>query len=80
MKRDGKISAARVALGGVATKPWRAAEAEKVLIGARPEDATYLEAAKAAMQNAKPQKHNAFKIELARRTIVRALQTVGNMQ
>ncbi len=77
--KDGKITAARVALGGVATKPWRATEAEKVLVGAKPEEGTYAAAAKAALQGAKPQKFNAFKIELARRTIVRALITVGGM-
>ncbi len=77
--KDGKITAARVALGGVATKPWRAVEAEKVLVGAKPEEGTYAAAARAALQGAKPQKFNAFKIELARRTIVRALITVGGM-
>jgi xanthine dehydrogenase YagS FAD-binding subunit len=77
--KEGKITAARVALGGVATKPWRAVEAEKVLVGAKPEEATYAAAAKAALGGARPQKYNAFKIELARRTIVRALTTVGGM-
>jgi xanthine dehydrogenase YagS FAD-binding subunit len=77
--KDGKITAARLALGGVATKPWRAVEAEKALVGAKPEDAAYQAAAKAALQGAKPQKFNAFKIELARRTIVRALTTVAEM-
>ncbi len=77
--RDGKITAARLALGGVATKPWRAAEAEKGLIGARPEEGAYQAAAKAALQGAKPQKYNAFKIELAQRAIVRALTTVSEM-
>ena len=77
--KDGKITAARLALGGVATKPWRAVEAEKVLVGAKPEDAAYREAAKAALKGAKPQKYNAFKIELARRVIVRVLTVVGSM-
>jgi xanthine dehydrogenase YagS FAD-binding subunit len=77
--KDGTITAARVALGGVATKPWRAVEAEKVLVGARPEEATYTAAARAALQGARPQKYNAFKIELARRAIVRALTTVAGM-
>jgi xanthine dehydrogenase YagS FAD-binding subunit len=75
--KDGKVTAARVALGGVATKPWRAAEAEQVLVGAKPHEATYAAAAKAALQGARPQKHNAFKVELARRVIVRALTTVA---
>ena len=77
--KDGKITAARVALGGVATKPWRAAEAEKALVGAKPEEAAYTAAARAALRGAKPQKYHAFKIKLARRAIVRALTTVGGM-
>ncbi len=77
--KDGTISAARLALGGVATKPWRAVAAEKVLVGARPEAATYRAAARAALKGARPQKFNAFKIELARRVIVRALTAVGEM-
>ena len=75
----GVIRAARVALGGVATKPWRAVEAEKALVGAKPQEATYTAAAKAALQGAKPQKHNAFKIKLAEQAIVRALATVAAM-
>ena len=71
--KDGTITAARVALGGVATKPWRSAEAEKALVGAKPSDEAYATAANVALKDAKPQKHNAFKIELAKRVIVRAL-------
>jgi len=71
--KDGTITAARVGLGGVATKPWRSAEAEKTLVGAKPGEAAYAAAARAALKDAKPQKHNAFKIELAQRVIVRAL-------
>jgi CO/xanthine dehydrogenase Mo-binding subunit len=71
--KGGKITAARLALGGVATKPWRAAEAEKVLVGAEPGEAAFAAAARAALQGARPQKFNAFKIELARRAVVRAL-------
>jgi xanthine dehydrogenase YagS FAD-binding subunit len=77
--KDGKITAARLALGGVATKPWRAAAAEKALVGAKPEEAAYTAAALAALEGAKPQKFNAFKIELARRAVVRALSVVGEM-
>jgi xanthine dehydrogenase YagS FAD-binding subunit len=76
---DGKITAARVALGGVATKPWRAFEAERILIGARPDEKTYAAAAGAALQSARPQKFNAFKIELARRAIVRTLAALGEL-
>ena len=77
--KDGIIIAARLALGGVATKPWRALDAEKVLVGQKPTEATFAAAAKAALKDAKPQKFNAFKIELAQHTIVRALTTVEGM-
>jgi xanthine dehydrogenase YagS FAD-binding subunit len=73
----GVIREARVALGGVATKPWRAAPAEKELIGKVPGEAAYKAAAAAAVEGAKPQKDNAFKVELARRTVVRALAELG---
>lgn len=76
---NGTIRSARVALGGVGTKPWRAAEAEKVLNGAKNSGETYTLAANAALKDAKAYKYNAFKIELAKRTIVRALTTVGGM-
>jgi xanthine dehydrogenase YagS FAD-binding subunit len=76
---DGTIKAARIALGGVATKPWRSIEAERVLIGAKAEDNTFKSASQAALKEAKPQKHNAFKIELTRHTLIRALQTVAAM-
>jgi xanthine dehydrogenase YagS FAD-binding subunit len=75
--KDGKIHDARVALGGVATKPWRSKEAEQVLVGAAPKTELFTAAAKAAMQHARPQKYNAFKIELARRAIVRLLTMIG---
>jgi xanthine dehydrogenase YagS FAD-binding subunit len=78
--KDGTITAARVALGGVATKPWRSAEAEKALVGAKPGEDAYTAAAQAALRDAKPQKHNAFKVDLAKRVIVRALTTVGSME
>lgn len=70
---QGTIADARLALGGVAAKPWRAREAEKVLIGTKPNAATFGRAAAAALADAKPSGDNAFKIELARRIIVRAL-------
>jgi xanthine dehydrogenase YagS FAD-binding subunit len=77
--KDNKITQARVGLGGVATKPWRSAEAEKALVGAKSEARTYTAAAQAALKGARPQKFNAFKIELARRVIVRALTVVAEM-
>jgi xanthine dehydrogenase YagS FAD-binding subunit len=77
--QGGTIRAARLALGGVATKPWRAADAEKALVGAKADETAFAQAARAALQSAKPQKFNAFKIELAKRCIVRALSTVTAM-
>src|SRR5262249_17965340 len=70
---EGTIRAARLALGGVATKPWRAYRAEEGLVGAEPAPAAYSAAALAALEGARAQRHNAFKIELARRAIIRAL-------
>ena len=75
----GIIKAARIALGRVATKPWRALETEKRLIGQRANQATYRATADAAIEGARPQKHNEFKIELTKRTVMRALETVGGM-
>jgi xanthine dehydrogenase YagS FAD-binding subunit len=69
----GRIKEARLALGGVAARPWRAREAEAVLAGARAEPASFQRAANAALTEAKPSGDNAFKIELAKRIIVRAL-------
>jgi xanthine dehydrogenase YagS FAD-binding subunit len=70
---DGVIRQARVALGGIATRPWRAHEAELVLEGREANVEMYRQAADVALAAAIPRKHNAFKIELARRTLVRAL-------
>ena len=69
----GVIAEARVALGGVALKPWRAHEAEAALVGTAPDTASFRRAAEAALAGAKPSGDNAFKIELARRIVVRAL-------
>jgi xanthine dehydrogenase YagS FAD-binding subunit len=77
--KSGIIKDARIALGGVGTKPWRSIEAEKALIGSPASDDTYKKAAAAAMADAKPNKDNAYKILLAKRTLVRALKTVGGM-
>jgi xanthine dehydrogenase YagS FAD-binding subunit len=70
---DGAIREARLALGGVAAKPWRARPAEEILVGASPSDHAFRRAAEAALADAKPSGDNRFKIELARRTLVRAL-------
>ena len=70
---DGAIREARLALGGVAPKPWRAGAAEEILAGRRPDPTAFRAAANAALADAKPSGDNQFKIELARRIIVRAL-------
>lgn len=67
------ITEARLALGGVAMKPWRAREAEAILAGARADVSLFHRAAEAALAGAKPSGDNAFKIELAKRIVVRAL-------
>jgi xanthine dehydrogenase YagS FAD-binding subunit len=69
----GRIAEARIALGGVAAKPWRAREAEQVLAGATSDVASFRRAAAAALAAAKPSGDNEFKIELARGVVVRAL-------
>jgi len=69
----GKIKSAGLALGGVAHKPWRSLEAEKALTGAAPNAEAFRKAADLALAGAKPQKDNAFKIELAKQSVVHAL-------
>jgi xanthine dehydrogenase YagS FAD-binding subunit len=76
---DGTINGARIALGGVAHKPWRAVDAEKKLAGQKADEKSFQAAAEAALAGAKGYKHNSFKIELAKRSIVRALTTVSAM-
>jgi xanthine dehydrogenase YagS FAD-binding subunit len=70
---SGTIARSRLALGGVATVPWRARDAERVLDGAEPSRALFRRAAEVALGGAVTTPHNAFKVELARRAIVRAL-------
>ena len=77
--QNGTIKNARVALGGVGTKPWRSIEAEKTLIGAPANKQTYRAAAEATLAAARPNNDNAFKVELAKRTLVRALTTVEGL-
>jgi xanthine dehydrogenase YagS FAD-binding subunit len=69
----GTIKDARLALGGVAHKPWRDVQAEATLRGKPPNEATFADAASAVLREARGFGHNSFKIDLARRTIVRAL-------
>ncbi|MFZ1702112.1 MAG: xanthine dehydrogenase family protein subunit M [Pyrinomonadaceae bacterium] len=71
--KNGEIVQARIALGGVAHKPWRAVDAEKFLVGKRPVEETFKQAADIALKDAKPLKENGFKVNMARRAIVRAL-------
>jgi xanthine dehydrogenase YagS FAD-binding subunit len=73
-----KIKEARIALGGVAHKPWRALEAEKFLAGKTATEENFRLAAEAEMRHAKPLEHNKFKVELGRRAIVRALKRAMN--
>ncbi len=70
---DATIVEARLALGGVAMKPWRVRNAEAILTGERADASLFRRAAEAALAEAKPSGDNGFKIELARRIVVRAL-------
>jgi xanthine dehydrogenase YagS FAD-binding subunit len=70
----GPITRARVALGGVGTKPWRSPEAEAELTGQPATQAVFQKAADAAVRDAKPQSQNGFKVELAKRCLVHALK------
>jgi xanthine dehydrogenase YagS FAD-binding subunit len=76
--QGGIIRAARVALGGVGAQPWRSHEAEKALTGQPATEATFRAAATAALRGARPQRDNAYKVELAQNTLVRALQAVSS--
>ena len=72
---SGRVTRARVALGGVGTKPWRSPEAEAALVGQPAEAASFRRAAEAALRDARPRSENAFKIELAKRCLAHALHT-----
>jgi len=71
---SGDITRARIALGGVGTKPWRSPEAEDALTGKPAGDASFRQAAEAALSSAKPQSESGFKIELAKRCLTHALK------
>jgi xanthine dehydrogenase YagS FAD-binding subunit len=77
---NGVVRDARVALGGVATTPWRAREAETLLKGERLEDGLAQRAGEAAFAGAEPRQHNAFKIALGKRVLARALQRAAAME
>ena len=71
--QHGSITRIRIALGGVGTKPWRSLEAETALDGKTADEAHFRAAAEAALRNARPQSENGFKVELAKRCLIRAL-------
>jgi xanthine dehydrogenase YagS FAD-binding subunit len=71
---SGNITRARIALGGVGTKPWRSVEAEAALAGKPANNSTFRQAAEAGLRDAKPQSENKFKIELAKRCLTHALR------
>jgi xanthine dehydrogenase YagS FAD-binding subunit len=73
---NGEITRARIALGGVGTKPWRSTEAEGELTNQSATEAVFRKAADAALRGAKPQSQNGFKVELAKRCLVHALKLV----
>ncbi|MET0290305.1 MAG: xanthine dehydrogenase family protein subunit M [Pseudoxanthomonas sp.] len=75
--RDDQVTSARIALGGVATRPWRASEAEAMLVGQRLTLAQATAAGHAAFRNARPGRDNGFKLELGARTIADALLIAG---
>jgi xanthine dehydrogenase YagS FAD-binding subunit len=77
--KAGVIADVRLALGGVATKPWRARRAERVLLGGPADAASFARAAAEEIAPANPRAMNAFKVELAQRTLVRALETAAAM-
>jgi xanthine dehydrogenase YagS FAD-binding subunit len=74
--RDGGVAEVRLALGGVAAKPWRAHEAERILLGAPATEESFERAAAAELSAAVGQSANDFKIELARRAIVATLRAL----
>ena len=76
---NGTIGDVRLALGGVATKPWRARRAEQILIGSPADPASFARAAREELAPAMPRGMNGFKVELAQRTMVRALETAMTM-
>lgn len=78
--RDGTVNEARIALGGVASVPWRASAAEQALKGRKLDEESARTAAQAAFAGARPLKDNAFKVELGQRTLVRALLSAAKME
>jgi xanthine dehydrogenase YagS FAD-binding subunit len=79
MDEGGNIRDAHIALGGVAHKPWRATKAEELLRGKKPDDGNLRAAAEAELAPAKAYRDNGFKIELAKRCIIRGLRETAGM-
>ncbi|MFJ9705795.1 FAD binding domain-containing protein [Streptomyces sp. NPDC101234] len=77
--RNGVIREARIAAGGVGTVPWKLPAVERQLIGRRPSQALWAEAAEQAVAGTRPLAHNRFKVALLRRTVERQLRIVGEM-
>lgn len=74
---NGTVKDCRIALGGVATKPWRALKAESALRGTKPIPEAFRAAAEAELAAAVPQRQNGFKVELCKRVLMQSLQTVA---
>jgi Aerobic-type carbon monoxide dehydrogenase, middle subunit CoxM/CutM homologs len=77
---EGSVRDARIALGGVAYRPWRARDAEDVLRGKPLNEDQTQRAAEVAFAAARPQRHNAFKVELGKQTLIRALIEARDME
>jgi xanthine dehydrogenase YagS FAD-binding subunit len=77
---DGKVREARIALGGLATTPWRARAAEAILKGRVLDEKASQDAAEAAFRDAVPREHNGFKVALGKRTLIRALHETAAME
>ncbi|MEU4250181.1 xanthine dehydrogenase family protein subunit M [Amycolatopsis sp. NPDC026612] len=75
--QDGVIRVAKAAAGGVGTVPWKLPAVEQHLLGKRPSDSLWAEAAQRAADGARPLRHNGFKVELLKRTVERQLRVVG---
>jgi xanthine dehydrogenase YagS FAD-binding subunit len=80
LDNDRAIREVRIALGGVSALPWWAREAEALLKGKRLDESTLAAVADKAFENARPKTHNAFKVELGKRTLVRALRQAATME
>ena len=74
---DGTVRDAALALGGVAHKPWRVPAAEQALVGRRLDSAGIAKASEILLAGSSPLEHNAFKVDLARRSVERALQAAA---